>query len=401
MASTDFDLITIGGGLGGAALAKVMADQGARVLVLESETRFRDRVRGEAMVSWGVSEAIDLGIYEILKSAGGWDIEYLEVVLGGGEPVRRHLRTTTKHSAPRFNFYHPDIQEALLQAASDAGASVQRGAWVRHLGKDKTRKVVANSGGSEIEFTARIVVGADGKYSRTRGWAGFQTLENPDLTFCAGLLLDDMSAPEDTTHNFRVFHKSLNALLFPQRSGKVRAYLCYPTAWGEQLSADKDVRRFIDWSIEAGAPEDYFANAIPVGPLASFKSASTWVERPYRDGVALVGDAAGATDPMWGQGLSLTLRDVRVLRDHLLMEEDWDEAGHAYAQEHNRYFTVCNTVQAWHEQLLVEIGPEADTRRARVFPQWQEDPTRRLDTFASGPDHAIDETVRRRFFGEE
>ena len=32
---------------------------------------------------------------------------------------------------------------------------------------------------------------------------------------------------------------------------------------------------------------------------------------------------------------------------------------------------------------------------------WREDPTRRLDTFASGPDHSISEAVRRRFFGEK
>jgi len=53
MATTNYDIITIGGGLGGAALAKVMAEHGASVLVLESETSFKDRIRGETMVSWG------------------------------------------------------------------------------------------------------------------------------------------------------------------------------------------------------------------------------------------------------------------------------------------------------------------------------------------------------------
>jgi choline dehydrogenase-like flavoprotein len=53
----DYDLISVGGGLGGSALAKVMAEGGARVLVLERERRFRDRVRGEALMSWGVAEA--------------------------------------------------------------------------------------------------------------------------------------------------------------------------------------------------------------------------------------------------------------------------------------------------------------------------------------------------------
>jgi 8-oxo-dGTP pyrophosphatase MutT (NUDIX family) len=32
-------------------------------------------------------------------------------------------------------------------------------------------------------------------------------------------------------------------------------------------------------------------------------------------GVVLVGDASATSDPSWGCGLSLTLRDVRVLRD--------------------------------------------------------------------------------------
>ena len=55
MSSTSYDIITVGSGLGGAALAKAMAENGARVLVLESETKFRDRVRGEAIVSWGLA----------------------------------------------------------------------------------------------------------------------------------------------------------------------------------------------------------------------------------------------------------------------------------------------------------------------------------------------------------
>ena len=41
------DVVVIGGGIGGAALAKRMAASGASVLVLERESEFRDRVRGE------------------------------------------------------------------------------------------------------------------------------------------------------------------------------------------------------------------------------------------------------------------------------------------------------------------------------------------------------------------
>lgn len=48
-----YDAIIIGGGLGGSALADQLARDGHRVLVLERETAFRDRVRGENMLSWG------------------------------------------------------------------------------------------------------------------------------------------------------------------------------------------------------------------------------------------------------------------------------------------------------------------------------------------------------------
>ena len=61
MASSTYDIITVGGGLGGSALAKAMAEHGARVLMLEREKQFKDRVRGEVMVTWGVAETQRLG----------------------------------------------------------------------------------------------------------------------------------------------------------------------------------------------------------------------------------------------------------------------------------------------------------------------------------------------------
>ena len=54
MVDGSYDVITVGGGLAGAAFAKVMAEHGARVLVLERERRFKDRVRGEYMAPSGM-----------------------------------------------------------------------------------------------------------------------------------------------------------------------------------------------------------------------------------------------------------------------------------------------------------------------------------------------------------
>ncbi|SUZ83326.1 uncharacterized protein METZ01_LOCUS36180, partial [marine metagenome] len=403
--TTNYDIITIGGGLGGAALAKVMADKGARVLVLESEPQFKDRVRGEVMVGWGVAEAQQLGIYEIMKSAGSREVEWIEQTVGNSweqiTAVRRHLPTTTVPGLPWLTFHHPEMQEAILNSALDSGATVHRGVRVRGLQTDGAPKITATVDGVEQEFTARLVVGADGRSSGTRSWGEFDVLKSPAKTYISGILFDNMNSQDDASQTFRSFDRGLTALLFPQGKGRVRAYLCYPQAWGMRLSGSSDFRRFMDWSVDAGVPAQYHEGATPVGSLASFDSSATWVEHPYRDQVALIGDAAGSTDPMWAQGVSLTLRDVRVLRDQLLSNKDWDKAGRAYAAEHNKYFTVTTTVHRWLEKMLVETGPEADARRELALPLWREDDTRRVDTVASGPDHAIDETVRRRFFGEE
>jgi flavin-dependent dehydrogenase len=44
-----YDIITVGGGIAASALARAMAERGAKVLVLERETQFKDRVPGEGV----------------------------------------------------------------------------------------------------------------------------------------------------------------------------------------------------------------------------------------------------------------------------------------------------------------------------------------------------------------
>src|SRR5579872_3518206 len=90
----EYDVITVGGGLGGSALAKTLAESGARVLVLERDLRFRDRVRGECLLPWGIPDARALGLEAALVAHGacvvpGW------TVYRGPEPQLRDLPTTT------------------------------------------------------------------------------------------------------------------------------------------------------------------------------------------------------------------------------------------------------------------------------------------------------------------
>src|SRR5258708_4775979 len=71
------EVVIIGAGIAGSALAAALAHAGRDVLLLEKSDTFADRVRGEAMLQWGVKEAQDLGLLDALMAAGAHNISRL------------------------------------------------------------------------------------------------------------------------------------------------------------------------------------------------------------------------------------------------------------------------------------------------------------------------------------
>ena len=402
MASNSYDIITVGGGLGGSALAKVMTEHGARVLVVEREKRFKDRIRGEFFAPWGVAETQALGLYDLLRTTCARESPRfgLSTEPEFGEP--RDLMATTARRLPFFTFHHPEMQEVLLQAAVDAGAEVRRGASVRDVKLGGVSTVIVEQEGRVEEIRARLIVGADGRGSVVRKWAGFPTHQDPERLVISGVLFEEMPVPQEGTVYYAINPNIGQGVpLASLGGGRVRAYLVQTKAASVRLQGAADVPRFIEESIRSGAPAEWYAGAKAVGPLATFDGTDTWVEHPYTEGLVLIGDAAASSDPAWGQGLSLTVRDVRVLRDQLLHHENWDEAGHAYAEAHDHHYGVIHTVNNWVSQMFFETGPAGEARRARAFPLIAQDPTRAPDHVVGGPELPADEAVRRRFFGEE
>lgn len=397
-----YDIITVGGGLGGAALAKAMAERGYRVLVVERETQFKDRVRGEWLAPWGVAEAKELGIYDLLMQSCGYHPLWWDVRLGVAALGDRDLSATTPGGCHSMTFYHPLMQKALIEAAEKAGAEIRRG--VRVKGIETGREPVARleHDGTTAADSARLIVGVDGRGSPVRKWAGFKLEQITEINQIGGILFERLAAPQDrSVAVINPFMQRL-AIVFPQGGDRARVYLANRVDEGMRLQGDKDVPRFIEETVKTGVNAEYLEGAQPAGPLATFQGIYEWVEHPYKDGIALVGDSACTSDPTWGQGLALTLRGVRALRDALLADEDWDRAGHAYAKEHARFWETSRTVECWFSELFFGKGPEADAVRGRAFPKLAVEPERMHDCGLSGPDAApADETARRQFFGEE
>ena len=395
-----YDLIIVGGGIGGSVLAKVMAEKGARVLVVERDKQFKDRVRGEGMHAWGVPEAKALGVYKLLRDTCGLEVRWWDIYLGTQMFAHRDFTETTPHRSPLFSFYHPDMQEVLLTAAAAAGAEVWRGAAVRRVRSEPLPTVTVEQDGWMHELRARLVVGADGRTSPTRKWMGFEAQQDPARRLFTGVLLENVPLPEDTWYAVMNPVNGHEVFLGNIGQGRVRAYLGYPIDVQSRFLKAHDIPRLFETCIHTGADAALYADARAVGPMASFASDDAWVEHPYKQGVALIGDAASTCDPSFGQGLAMALRSVRRLRDELLGTDDWDAAGHAYAEAQYRDFSVIHALEDWLRAIFLETGPAADMRRERALPLIARDPTRVPDLFGMGPDAPANDAERQRFFGE-
>ena len=395
MAASSYDIIIVGGGIAASSLAMAMAGRGAKVLVLERETKFKDRVRGEAVVPWGVAEANELGICRVLKEKCAHEVPHVE--MGSG---LRDLKATTPQQLPLLSFPHQAMQETLLAAAEDAGVEVRRGVSVQQVEGGTEPAVLVNASGLE-RMSARLVIVADGRGSAVRKQTGFSVSEQSNAYYMAGVLLINVHASSEIMH--AVFNPELGTWsgLIPQAGGQFRAYLTYPKMMGYRIQGESMLDLFIRESAKGYPPmADFCADARSAGPLASFDASDVWVEEPYRDGVALVGDAAATTDPTFGQGLSFALRAARVLRDELTNNSDWDIAGRRYAEQHRRSFHTCHEVEGWMRTIFQDPSPDVAGLRTRAMPLIAEDPTRVPDHILSGPDLPISAQIRARLFGE-
>src|SRR5580658_6246971 len=194
MAAGSYDIITVGGGIAASSLVRAMAERGAKALVLEREKKFKDRVRGEAVVSWGVAEANELGIFRLLKEKCAHDVHYVEA--GSG---LRDLRATTLQQLPLLSFAHQVMQETLLAAAENAGAEVRRGVSVEQIECGAEPAVVV-AGNGHKRISARLVVAADGRGSAARKWTAFPICEQSNDYFMAGVLLTKVHASTETMY---------------------------------------------------------------------------------------------------------------------------------------------------------------------------------------------------------
>jgi len=373
MSGDHYDLVIVGGGIGGSATAAVMAARGLRVLLLEASEVYQDRVRGEWIAPWGVVETKRLGLYDALMAAGG-------------HHVPRHV-TYGEARAPEeseaqvleMDKFLPDVPgplclghplhcQTLFDAARAAGAEALRGVSVQIIEPGPAPRVVFEHAGETHTVSCRLIVGADGRASQVREACAIVLDQDRPHHFFAGMLVDGADGWNPQVQAVGT-EGDFNFLIFPQGGGRTRVYGSYALEARKRFAGPEGPRAFLDAFRMACSPHNrHIAEGRPAGPLLSYFNNSSSTDRQAVEGAVLVGDAAGWNDPIIGQGLSITYRDVRLVTEILAASDDWSPAAFApYAEERAERMRRLRFAAALIAEIDAEFDADAKERRARYL----------------------------------
>jgi 2-polyprenyl-6-methoxyphenol hydroxylase-like FAD-dependent oxidoreductase len=374
------DVVIVGAGIAGSALAAVLARGNVQVAVLERDLEPVDRVRGESLAPWGVIELRRLGLYDALVGAGGV-FSNLSVPYDENLPGEQALPFTSRFTdaVPEVPgmlcMSHPAMCRVLAAEAEAAGAVVLRGVTDIEVTAGGTASgtegapphIGFSHGGQRLAWTPRLVVGADGRNSPVRRQLGFRVHADPPHNLVGGMLVEGVPDwPQDTqacgTEGRTHF------LVLPVGGDRVRLYLAYDFADKAAYAGAGRRQTLIDtFAGLACLPQaGLIAASRPIGPFNAFSNEDDWIDDPTAPGVVLAGDAAGHNDPVIGQGLAIALRDVRLLSEIILEGRRDHGAFRPYVEERAERLRRLRITGRLRATLHAEFGEEARQRRQRA-----------------------------------
>ena len=312
------DIAVVGAGGGGAVLALALAHKGIKTVVLEQASGPPHGLRGEILQPNGQEILDRLGLLDRLPADSTRTVRRFHFCRVGGE----RLCTVDYGELPlpynRAVVTLPNVaHHAILDAIqAEQSVSLWYGTTFTALLREQDRVVglTARRGAEEVTLKAKVVVGADGAFSKVR-----EALQIPaDLyRYPQGYLIAilDASTPLDEAKYFVGKRTILG--MFPAAGSKVYLFYMidsgsYDRVKAEGIPALQQAWTAIDPTCEAlfRSLTDWNQTAfMPAGRVRT----PTWVV----NGAALIGDAAHAMNPHASQGRMQAMVDAMTLADLL------------------------------------------------------------------------------------
>jgi len=307
----DYDVVIVGAGIGGLALGCALASNGRKVCVLEARPRVIPSKRGLTLQPNGLETLQKLGLVDQVVRIGAKTTRLTWYEIGGG-PLATFDYSILDHPHNYLLTVVPsELELVLREAFSSRGGMIYDSTFFRETLRTRFGQAIkAERNGSPVEFSAKIIIGADGENSRVRQALGIpaHVRKYPDdfLFMLAGPVASFQIEARQYVARGKM------AGFFPTRAS---TYIFY-------YLPGRRLQQFKSQKLESFLNE--LANIEPevsdfLGSLRSWEDithvsarridVNSWVA----DGAALLGDAVHALDPSWAQGANMALQDAAAL----------------------------------------------------------------------------------------
>ncbi len=319
----DADLIIVGAGMVGSALALALQDSGLDILLLDSGSLTLSAFDPHSAFEPRVS-ALSEASRRILERLGAWHAiqqrrcsPYRDMQVWDGSGTGQiHFSAASVH-AERLGHIVENrvIQDALLEALQATQVKLLPGSKLERLRRSGDGWLLQLANGREL--TAPLLVAADGANSAVRRLAGCATREW-DYLHHAIVTSVRCAQPHQQTAWQRFTDSGPLAFLPLQRDGAEDwcsiVWSCLPAEAERLMQLDDG-----DFCQALGtAFEQRLGEVLACDPRVSIPLRQRHAKRYVEDGLVLLGDAAHTIHPLAGQGVNLGFLDAAVLAEVLL-----------------------------------------------------------------------------------
>ncbi|KAK0602055.1 hypothetical protein LWI29_029921 [Acer saccharum] len=326
--STDTDIVIVGAGVAGAALAYTLGKDGRRVHVIERDLTEPDRIVGELLQPGGYLKLMELGLEDCVSQIDAQQVYGYALYKDGKSTKLSYPLEGFKSEIAGRSFHNGRfIQRMREKAASLSNVRLEQGTVTCLVEEKGTIKGVQykNTNGQLLTAYAPLTIVCDGCFSNLRRSLCKPKVEIPSCF--VGLILEKCELPYKN-HGHVILADPSPILFYPISSTEIRCLVDVPGQRVPSIS-NGEMNHYLKTVIAPQIPPELlsaFMAAIEKGNIRTMTNRSMPATPQPTPGALLLGDAFNMRHPLTGGGMTVALSDIVVLRDLLRPLRDLNDA---------------------------------------------------------------------------